>query len=171
MAYLPNAPQYSRRIHQRGQSSLRSLFSIIQPSQTVLPVPGSSIILADNNSNWEDASTNPITNNNTANKPISSTHSWSKCQARFTPGWKSAEWTRRWVDLWNDLGFSLCAVLSVCHMVATSDEGEKVRDRSEYWFVCHRWTPEIEFNKRLSSSIIRLANYSVTTSLIYKWKV
>ena len=29
------------------------------------------------------------------------------------------------MDLWNDLGFSLCAVLSVCHVVATSDEGEK----------------------------------------------
>ena len=39
---------------------------------------------------------------------------------------------------------------------------------SECWMVCCRWTPEIEFNKRLSSSIIRLANYSVTTSLIYK---
>ena len=40
---------------------------------------------------------------------------------------------------------------------------------SECWMVCHRWTPEIEFNKRLSSLIIRLANYSVTTSLIYNW--
>ena len=39
---------------------------------------------------------------------------------------------------------------------------------SEYWLVCRRWTLEIEFNKSLSSSIIRLANYSVTTSLIYK---
>ena len=39
---------------------------------------------------------------------------------------------------------------------------------SEYWLVCRHWTPEIEFNKRLSSSIIRLANYSVITSLIYK---
>jgi len=29
------------------------------------------------------------------------------------------------VDLWNDLGFSLCTMLSVCHMVATSDDGEK----------------------------------------------
>ena len=44
----------------------------------------------------------------------------------------------------------------------------EVRDGSECWMVCCRWTPEIEFNKRLSSSIIRLANYSVTTSLIYK---
>ena len=40
---------------------------------------------------------------------------------------------------------------------------------SECWMVCRHWTPEIEFNKRLSSSIIRLANYSVTTSLIYNW--
>ena len=47
------------------------------------------------------------------------------CQARFTPGWKSAECTRRWADLWNDLGFSLCAAPSVCRVVATSDEGEK----------------------------------------------
>jgi len=39
---------------------------------------------------------------------------------------------------------------------------------SEYWLVCRHWTPEVEFNKSLSSSIIRLANYSVTTSLIYK---
>ena len=31
------------------------------------------------------------------------------------------EWT-----LWNDPGFSLYAAPSVCHMVTTSDEGEKV---------------------------------------------
>jgi len=31
------------------------------------------------------------------------------------------------VDLWNDLGFSLCAAPSVCHVVATSD----VREKSE----------------------------------------
>ena len=29
------------------------------------------------------------------------------------------------MDLWNDLGFSLCAVPSVCCMVATSDVGKK----------------------------------------------
>jgi len=29
------------------------------------------------------------------------------------------------VDLWNDLGFSLCAVPSVCCVVATSDNGKK----------------------------------------------
>ena len=29
------------------------------------------------------------------------------------------------MDLWNDLGFSLCIALSVCHMVATSDNKKK----------------------------------------------
>jgi len=43
----------------------------------------------------------------------------------FIPGWKFAEMTWRWVDLWNNLGFSLCAVLSVCYVVATSDDGKK----------------------------------------------
>ena len=46
-------------------------------------------------------------------------------QVWFIPGWKSVEWTQKWVDLWNDLGFSLCAAPSVCHMVATSDDGKK----------------------------------------------
>ena len=32
----------------------------------------------DNNPNWEDALTNPITNTTTANRPTSSTCSWSK---------------------------------------------------------------------------------------------
>ena len=89
-----------------------------------------------------------------------------KCQAQFTPGWKSTEWTQRWADLWNDLSFSLCAVLSVCHVVATLDE--ESLSGSRYWLVCRYWTPEIKFNKSLSLSIIRLVNYSVTTSLIYK---
>jgi len=39
---------------------------------------------------------------------------------------------------------------------------------SEYWLVCRHWTLEVEFNKSLSSLIIRLVNYNVTTSLIYK---
>jgi len=43
-----------------------------------LPVPGPSIILADNDPNWEDApTTNPITNL-IANRPTFSTRSWSK---------------------------------------------------------------------------------------------
>jgi len=29
------------------------------------------------------------------------------------------------MDLWNDLGFSLCAALSVCCAVTTSDDGKK----------------------------------------------
>ena len=29
------------------------------------------------------------------------------------------------MDLWNNLGFSLCAALSVCRVVATSDEGKE----------------------------------------------
>ena len=58
------------------------------------------------------------------------------CQMQFTPGWKSTEWTRRWADLWNDLSFSLCVVPSVYCVVATSDEGEKVRvGVSTDWYV------------------------------------
>ena len=78
MAYPPNAPQHSRWIHQRGRLSPRSPSSTIQPSQTVSPVPGPSIVSADNNSNWEDSPANPSTNNNITNRPTSSTHSWSK---------------------------------------------------------------------------------------------
>jgi len=33
---------------------------------------------------------------------------------------------------------------------------------------CH-WILEIEFNKNLSLLIIRLANYNITTSLIYQY--
>jgi len=33
--------------------------------------------------------------------------------------------TQRWVDLWNDLGFSLCATPFVCRVVTTSDNGKK----------------------------------------------
>jgi len=83
-------------------------------------------------------------------------------------GWKSARWTWTCVDLWNDLGFSLCAAPSVYRMVATSDDREKSKREVSTDLVCHCWTPEIEFNKRLSLSIIRLVNYSVTTSLIYE---
>ena len=78
MVYPPNAPRCSRWIHQRGHSSLRSPSSIIQPARTVSPVPGPSIVPADNDPNWEDApTTNPITNL-AANRPTSSTRSQSK---------------------------------------------------------------------------------------------
>ena len=40
------------------------------------------------------------------------------------------------MDLWNDLSFSLCAVLSVCYIVATSDDEEKSeREVSADWCV------------------------------------
>ena len=78
MAYPPNIPQYSRWIHQRGHSSLRSSSCTIQPSWTVLPVSGPSIVTADNDPNWEDAPANPSTNNNIANRPTFSTCSQSK---------------------------------------------------------------------------------------------
>jgi len=82
LAYLPNALQHSRQIHQRGCSFLRSPSSIIYPSWTVSPVPGPSIIPANNDPNWEDAST---TNTIKANRPTSSTCSWSKlCQSDNT---------------------------------------------------------------------------------------
>ncbi len=70
--------------------------------------------------------------------------------------------------MWNNLGFSLCVTPSICHVVITSDVGKKSEiGVSANWYVAvEHW--EIEFNKRLSSSIIRLANYNVTTSLIYK---
>ena len=39
-------------------------------------------------------------------------------------------------DLWNNLGFSLCAALSVCRMIATSDDGKKFEMRvSANWCV------------------------------------
>ena len=78
MAYLPNTPQCSRWIHQRGHSSPRSPSSIIQSGWTVLPVPGPSIVPVDNDSNWENALTNPSINNNITNRLTSSTHLWSK---------------------------------------------------------------------------------------------
>ena len=43
-----------------------------------MPVPGLSIVPADNDPNWEDALANPSTNNNITNRPISSTRSQSK---------------------------------------------------------------------------------------------
>ena len=39
--------------------------------------------------------------------------------------WKFAGLAQRCVNLWNNLGFSLCAALSDCYMVTTSDEEKK----------------------------------------------
>ena len=41
------------------------------------------------------------------------------------------------MDLWNNLGFSLCAMLSVCYMVATSDGREKSEIEVSANLVCH----------------------------------
>jgi len=78
LAYPPNASQWSRQIHQRDHSSLRSPSSTVHPGWTVSPIPGLSIVPVDNNPNWEDAPANPTTNTITANRPTSSTCSWSK---------------------------------------------------------------------------------------------
>ena len=64
------------------------------------------------------------------------------CQMWFTLGWKSTGWTQRWVDLWNNLGFSLYAVLSVYYVVITSDDGEK----SEMG-VSAKWCVTVEYQK------------------------
>ena len=85
LAYLPNAPQYSRWIHQRNCLSSKSLSSPIQPGWIALPVSGPSIILVNNDSNWKDAPKNPITNTIIANRPTSSTYSQLKsCQSNNT---------------------------------------------------------------------------------------
>ena len=40
------------------------------------------------------------------------------------------------MNLWNDLGFSLCAMLSVCDMIATLDEWMKSKiEVSANWYV------------------------------------
>ena len=78
MAYLPNTPRRLRQLYQRGRSSSRSPSSTIQPGRTVLPIPGPSIIPADNDPNWENAPTTNPNTNLTANRPTSSTHSRSK---------------------------------------------------------------------------------------------
>ena len=70
--------------------------------------------------------------------------------------------------LLNNLSFNLCTTLSVYHMVTTSDKRKKSEMEVSADLVYCCWTLGIEFNKSLSLSIIRLVNYSITTSLIYK---
>ena len=50
------------------------------------------------------------------------------------------------MDLWNNLGFSLCAALSVCCVAATLDDGEKSEME-----VSADWCITIEYQR--SSSI------------------
>ena len=56
-------------------------------------------------------------------------------------------------NLWNDLGFSLCAMLFVCHMVTTSDEKMKSEiEVSTDWYVTIEYifmnyqTSELQYN-------------------------
>ena len=85
LAYLLNTPWQSRQIYKRGHSSPRSPSSTIHPGWTASPVSSPSIVSMDNNPNWEDAPTNPITNTITANRLTFSTYSWSKpCQSNNT---------------------------------------------------------------------------------------
>jgi len=49
------------------------------------------------------------------------------------------------MDLWNDLGFSLCAVPSVCYVVVTLDDGKKSKME-----VSADWCVAVE-HQRLSS--------------------
>ena len=60
------------------------------------------------------------------------------------------------MDLWNDLGFSLCAVLSVCCMVATSDNKKKSEVK-----VSANWCIAI---KHWRSSLIRVIFIDYQTS-------
>ena len=84
-------------------------------------------------------------------------------------GQKSTRWTWRCADSWNNLGFSLYTAPSIYHMVTISENRKKSEMGVSTNLVCRHWTPEIKLNKMLSLLIIRLVNYSVTTSLIYKF--
>ena len=57
------------------------------------------------------------------------------------------------MDLWNDLGSSLYAALSVYHMVATSDDGKKSK-----MGVSADWCVAIEY-QRLSSIRVIFVDY------------
>ena len=45
--------------------------------------------------------------------------------------------TWRYADLWNNLGFSLCVVLSVCCMVVTSENRKKSEIGVSTDWVCY----------------------------------
>jgi len=72
------------------------------------------------------------------------------------------------VNLWNDLGFSLYAIPSVCYIVTTLDEWIKfeIRVSADWCVTVEHWRSSLI--RVLSLLIIKLVNYSITTSLIYK---
>ena len=85
------------------------------------------------------------------------------CQAWFTLEQKSTRQTQSCTDLWNNLGFSLCAVLSVHHMITTLDDREKFKiGMSADWCITIKhW--------RLSSIRIIFVNYQ-TSKLQYNYQ-
>ena len=61
--------------------------------------------------------------------------------------------TQRYADLWNNLGFSLYAILSVCHMVAIFNRRKKFKmEVSTDWYIT------VEY-QRLSSIKVIFVNY------------
>ena len=60
------------------------------------------------------------------------------------------------MDLWNNLGFSLCAVPPVCHVVTISDD----RKKSEMG-VSANWCVAIEY-QRLTSIRVIFINYQTS---------
>jgi len=68
----------------------------------------------------------------------------------------------------NDPGFSLSAVLSVCCVVVILEDWIESEVEVSANVDVLLLNTGIEFNRSLSLLIIRLVNYSVTTSLIYK---
>ena len=72
------------------------------------------------------------------------------------------ELTQKCVNLWNNFGFSLCAMPSDCHMITTLDEKRK----SEIG-VSTNWCVTIE-HWRLSSIRVIFINYQ-TSELQYNY--
>ena len=66
------------------------------------------------------------------------------------------ELAQRYMNLWNNLSFSLCAMLSVCYVVTSSDE----RKKSEIE-VSTDWCITIEY-QRLSSIRIIFVDYQTS---------
>ena len=60
------------------------------------------------------------------------------------------------MDLWNDLGFSLYTVPSVCHIVATLDFGKKSK-----MGVSAEWCVAIEYQRSSSIRVI-FVNYQTS---------
>jgi len=71
-------------------------------------------------------------------------------------GCKSTRWTWRCADLWNDLGFSLCAVLSVYYMVAISN-----RRKESEMEVSIDWCVTVE-HRGLSSIKVIFVDYQAS---------